>query len=396
MIKRTDLISKVRAALKRSRVVALLGPRQCGKTTLAREVVRPDSPSYFDLEDPASLARLDEPMTALGALKGIVVIDEIQRRPELFPVLRVLADRKPLPARFLICGSASPQLLRQSSESLAGRIETITMSGFSLSEVGDSFRDRHWLRGSSPLSFLARNEADSLIWRKNFIQTFLERDLNQWGINVPAATLLRFWSMLAHYHGHVWKASEPARSLGVSEPTVRRYLDILSGVFMIRQLQPWHANLKKRQVKAPKIYFRDSGLLHHLLGIRSEKDLLNNPQCGSSWEGYVIEEVLKMVEPEEAFFWATHGGAEIDLVLHKDGRFLGVECKRLDAPRMTPSMRSALEDLKLERIAVVYPGTKRYCLSDAVDAVPWHAIMEGFEGLFPNNRSKYRKGLPAM
>ena len=283
MIKRTDLISKVRAALKRSRVVALLGPRQCGKTTLAREVVRPDSPSYFDLEDPASLARLDEPMTALGALKGIVVIDEIQRRPELFPVLRVLADRRPLPARFLICGSASPQLLRQSSESLAGRIETITMSGFSLSEVGDSFRDRHWLRGSSPLSFLARNEADSLIWRKNFIQTFLERDLNQWGINVPAATLLRFWSMLAHYHGHVWKASEPARSLGVSEPTVRRYLDILSGVFMIRQLQPWHANLKKRQVKAPKIYFRDSGLLHHLLGIRSEKDLLNNPQCGSSW-----------------------------------------------------------------------------------------------------------------
>ena len=395
MIKRTDLISKVRAALKRSRVVALLGPRQCGKTTLAREVVRPDSPSYFDLEDPASLARLDEPMTAVGALKGIVVIDEIQRRPELFPVLRVLADRKPLPARFLICGSASPQLLRQSSESLAGRIETITMSGFSLSEVGDSFRDRHWLRGSSPLSFLARNEADSLIWRKNFIQTFLERDLNQWGINVPAATLLRFWSMLAHYHGHVWKASEPARSLGVSEPTVRRYLDILSGVFMIRQLQPWHANLKKRQVKAPKIYFRDSGLLHHLLGIRSEKDLLHHPQCGSSWEGYVIEEVLKTVEPEEAFFWATHGGAEIDLVLHKDGRLLGVECKRLDAPRMTPSMRSALEDLKLERIAVVYPGTQRYRLSDAVDVVPWHAIMEGFEGLFPKTRSEYRKGLPA-
>jgi len=395
MLKRTDLISKVRAALKRSRVVALLGPRQCGKTTLAREVVHPDSPRYFDLEDPASLARLDEPMTAIGALKGIVVIDEIQRRPELFPVLRVLADRKPLPARFLICGSASPQLLRQSSESLAGRIETITMSGFSLSEVGDSVRDRHWLRGSSPLSFLARNESDSLIWRKNFIQTFLERDLNQWGINVPAATLLRFWSMLAHYHGHVWKASEPARSLGVSEPTVRRYLDILSGVFMIRQLQPWHANLKKRQVKAPKIYFRDSGLLHHLLGIRSEKDLLHHPQCGSSWEGYVIEEVLKTVEPEEAFFWATHGGAEIDLVLHKDGRLLGVECKRLDAPRMTPSMRSALEDLKLERIAVVYPGTKRYRLSDAVDVVPWHAIMEGFEGLFPKTRSEYRKGLPA-
>jgi uncharacterized protein len=383
MIKRPELKSRVKAALKRSRVVALIGPRQCGKTTLAREWVHPDSPTYFDLEDPTSLARLGEPMTAMGGLKGIVVVDEIQRSPELFPILRVLADRKPLPARFLICGSASPQLMRQSSESLAGRIETINMTSFSLSEVGVATGGRHWLRGGTPLAFLARSESESLIWRKNFVHTFLERDLSQWGINVPPLTLLRFWNMLAHYHGQLWKASEPARSLGVSEPTARRYLDILTGVFMIRQLQPWHANISKRQVRAPKIYFRDSGLLHQLLGIKSEKDLLHHPKCGASWEGYVIEEVLKALEPEEAYFWATHNGAEIDLVLRKDGRWIGVECKREDAPRMTPSMRMALEDIELERIAVVYPGTKHYPIAENVHAVPWHAIARGFEGLFP-------------
>jgi predicted AAA+ superfamily ATPase len=382
MIKRTELKSKVRMALKRSRAVALLGPRQCGKTTLAREIVPPESPNYFDLEDPASLSRLDEPMTALGALKGIVVIDEIQRRPELFPILRVLADRKPLPARFLICGSASPQLLRQSSESLAGRIETVSMSGFKLSEVGSSAKEKHWLRGASPLSFSARSESESFVWRKNFVQTFLERDLSQWGINVPAVTLLRFWNMLAHYHGQIWKASEPARSLGVSEPTVRKYLDILTGVFMIRQIQPWHANISKRQVKAPKIYFRDSGLLHQLLGIKTEKELLNHPKCGASWEGYVIEEVIKAVEPDEVFFWATHGGAEIDLILHKDGRRVGVECKRADAPRLTPSIRLALDELKLEKVAVLYPGERRYSLAESVRAVPWKGIAEGFRGIF--------------
>jgi hypothetical protein len=382
MIKRPELKSKVRTALKRSRAVALLGPRQCGKTTLAREIVPPESPNYFDLEDPAGLSRLDEPMTALGALKGIVVIDEIQRRPELFPILRVLADRKPLPARFLICGSASPQLLRQSSESLAGRIETVGMSGFKLSEVGASAKEKHWLRGASPLSFSARSESESFAWRKNFVQTFLERDLSQWGINVPAVTLLRFWNMVAHYHGQIWKASEPARSLGASEPTVRKYLDILTGVFMIRQIQPWHANIRKRQVKAPKIYFRDSGLLHQLLGIKTEKELLNHPKCGASWEGYVIEEVIKAVEPDDAFFWATHGGAEIDLILHKDGRRVGVECKRADAPRLTPSIRLALDELRLEKVAVLYPGERCYSLADSVRAVPWKAIAEGFRGIF--------------
>ncbi|MBS1115008.1 MAG: ATPase superfamily-like protein [Nitrospirae bacterium] len=376
----------MQTALKRSRVVGLIGPRQCGKTTLARQLVSVDSPNYLDLEDPSGLARLDEPMTALRGLKGLVVIDEVQRRPDLFPVLRVLMDRTPLSARFLILGSASPELLRQTSESLAGRIETISMSGFSMSEVGHVALARHWLRGGFPPSYLARTESDSLAWRKNFIQTFLERDLPQWGIGTPSAALLRFWTMLAHYHGQTWNAAEPARSLGVSEPTVRRYLDILSGVFMVRQLLPWHANLKKRQIKAPKIYFRDTGLLHHLLGIRSDKELLGHPKCGSSWEGYVIEETIKATEPDEAYYWATHSGAEIDMVLIKNGRMLGVECKRMDAPRLTPSMRTALEDLKLEQIAVVYPGTKRYSLGERVAAVPLEAVAEGLKGLFPKKQ----------
>jgi len=382
MIKRKDLVRRVQSALRRSRVVALIGPRQCGKTTLARQLVEADSPNYFDLEDPTGLARLDEPMTALRGLKGLAVIDEVQRKPDLFPVLRVLVDRTPSHARFLILGSASPELMRQSSESLAGRIETVTMSGFSMREVGNSAQARHWLRGGFPLSFLARTEADSLVWRKNFIQTFLERDLPQWGIGAPAATLLRFWTMLAHYHGQTWNAAEPARSLGLSEPTVRRYLDILSGVFMVRQLLPWYANLKKRQVKAPKIYFRDTGLLHHLLGIRREKELLSHPKCGTSWEGYVIEETIKATEPDEVYFWGTHSGAEIDLVLVKKGRMLGVECKRVDAPRITPSMQTAREDLHLEQIAVVYPGTKRYSLGDGVTAVPLDAVADGMKGLF--------------
>jgi predicted AAA+ superfamily ATPase len=373
----------VRSALRRSRVVALIGPRQCGKTTLAQQLLDADSPNYFDLEDPSIIPRLDEPLTALRDLKGLVVIDEVQRKPDLFTVLRVLADRKPLPARFLILGSASPELLRQSSESLAGRIETVAMSGFSIDEVGGSFHARHWLRGGFPLSFLARTDPDSLSWRKNFIQTFLERDIPQWGIGTPAIALLRFWTMLAHYHGQVWNASEPARSLGVSEPTVRRYLDILSGVFMIRQLVPWHANLKKRQVKAPKIYFRDTGLLHQLLGIRTEKELLSHPKCGASWEGYVIEETIKAIAPDEVYYWATHSGAEIDMVMIKDGRMLGVECKRVDAPRMTPSMRTVREDLHIEQIAVVYPGKKRYALGDGVAAVPLNLVVEGMKALFP-------------
>lgn len=374
MIERKALLDRVREALRRSRVVVLSGPRQCGKTTLVRELLDADSVNYFDLEDPASLARLDEPMTALRLLKGLVVIDEVQRRPDLFPVLRVLVDRKSTPARFLILGSASGDLLRQSSESLAGRVEYVTIGGFSLDELGAEAESRLWLRGGFPLSYLAASEADSQAWRKNFIRTLLERDFPQWGVRVPAIALQRFWTMLAHYHGQTWNAAEPARALSVSESTTRRYLDLLSDALMLRQLQPWHANLGKRQVKSPKVYVRDSGLLHQLLGIESEKALLNHPKAGASWEGLVIEQVLASQTYDEAYFWATHQGAEIDLILRRGERLLGVECKRADAPRMTPSLRIATTDLGLERIMVLYPGSRRYPLSDIVEVVPLAAL----------------------
>ncbi len=370
MIERPRWLAAIRAALKRSRILALIGPRQAGKTTLARQIVPPDSPAYFDLEDPTSLARLSEPMTALAPLKGVVVIDEIQRQPDLFPVLRVLADRRPLPARFLILGSATPELLRQSSETLTGRLETITLSGFGLEELGAKALARHWRRGGFPPAYLARSEQASLVWRRQFIQTYLERHLPQLGITIPAITLLRFWTMLAHYHGGVWNAAEAARSLGVSEPTARRYLDLMTGLFLVRQLQPWHENLKKRQVKAPKVYVRDSGLLHALLGLGSERELLSHPKVGASWEGYTIEETLRGVDPEAAYFWATHTGAELDLLLFVRGRRYGVEVKFQDAPRLTLSMRHALDDLRLEHLSVLYPGERRYDLERRVTVVP--------------------------
>ena len=384
MIRRNSHLSAIRTALERSPIVALIGPRQCGKTTLARELLQEDSVNYFDLEDPVGLSRLDEPLTALQDLRGLVVIDEVQRRPELFPVLRVLADRRKTPSKFLILGSASQDMLRQSSESLAGRMETVELCGFSLQELGMEAHTQHWLRGGFPRSYLASSESDSATWRKNFIQTFLERDLPQWGIRVPAVALRRFWSMLAHYHGQIWNAAEPARSLSVSEPTARRYLDILTGVFMVRQLQPWHVNLKKRQVKSPKLFFRDTGLLHQLMGLSTLGELYNHPKSGASWEGYVIEEVIRAVKPDDVYFWATHQGAEIDLILVKDAHLLGVECKCVDAPRLTPSMRIALQDLGLERIAVLYPGTLRYSLAERVAAVPLGSIIEGESGLFPD------------
>ena len=382
-VARPSVLSAIEVALARRPVVVLTGPRQCGKTTLARELLSEASLNYFDLEDPASLARLDEPMTALRPLEGLVVIDEVQRRPELFPVLRVLADRRAKPARFLILGSASGDLLRQSSESLAGRMERIGIGGFSLREVGARAGQTLWRRGGFPLSYLADSEADSLAWRKQFMQTLLERDFPQWGVRVPAVALLRFWTMLAHYHGQVWNAAEHARALGVSESTCRRYLDLLSDALMIRILQPWHANLRKRQVKSPKIYVRDSGLLHQLLGIASDKALLSHPRLGASWEGFVMEQVLSVEPHDEALFWATHQGAEMDLILRRGDRLLGVECKRADAPRMTPSLHIALGDLQLERVAVIYPGDKRYPLSDRVEAVPFEALAEP-RGLFGN------------
>lgn len=394
MIDRPRLLAKIRAALKRSRVVALIGPRQSGKTTAARQIVPAESPRYFDLEDPASLARLAEPMTALASLRGLVAIDEVQRRPDLFPVLRVLADRKPLPARFLILGSASPALLHQSSESLAGRLETITLTGFGMQELGARALTRLWRRGGFPLAYLARSEADSVRWRHQFTQTFLERDLPQLGVNIPATTMLRFWTMIAHYHGNIWNAAEFARSLGVSQPTVRRYLDLLSDLFIVRQLPPWYENLKKRQVKSPKIYIRDSGLLHQLLGISTEKDLLSHPKSGASWEGYAIDETLKLVEPSEAYFWATHTGAELDLLLLKQGRRIGVEVKRQDAPRLTPSMRSALADLRLDCLTVLYPGTRDYDLADRVRVLPLASLAEGDPRVLTAGRRKGRRRSP--
>ena len=377
MIDRRTDSGSVRTALRRSRIVAILGARQCGKTTLARQFVPAGSLNYFDLEDPASLARLAEPDTALRPLRGLVVIDEVQRRPDLFPLLRVLADRRPLPARFLILGSASPARLCQSSETLAGRLETVLLEGFRLADLGAPAQDRHWLRGGFPLAYVARSDGDSMVWRRQFIQTFLERDVPQLGSSVPAEALRRFWTMIAHYHGQTWNGAELARALAVSEATVRRYLDLLTGVFMVRQLAPWHENLGKRQVRAPKVYVRDSGLLHALLGIGSGRGLELHPKVGASWEGYAVEEVLKALRPDEAFFWATHQGAELDLLLFQRGRRLGVECKRMDAPKLTPSMRIAMSDLKLDRLVVVYPGTTHYNLAVNVEVVPLAELVGG-------------------
>ncbi len=380
-VPRIAAMAAIQTALARNPVVVLTGPRQCGKTTLARELLHEDSLNYFDLEDPVSLARLDEPMTALRPLKGLVVIDEVQRLPDLFPVLRVLADRRSTPARFLILGSASGELLRQSAESLAGRVEHIAIGGFTILEVGADESPALWRRGSFPRAYLARGEQNCLAWRKQFIQTLLERDLPQWGVRVPAVALRRFWTMIAHYHGQTWNAAEPARAMGVNESTTRRYLDLFTDALMIRQLQPWHANLRKRQVRSPKVFVRDSGLLHQLLGIDSAKALASHPKIGASWEGFVIEQILALEPHDEAAFWATHQGAEMDLLLRRGDRLLGVECKRSDAPRMTPSIRIALEDLGLERVAVVYPGDTRYAIADRVEAVPLAALTSP-RGLF--------------
>jgi len=381
MVTRAELLNQIKEALSRSRVVALIGPRQCGKTTLARQIVSPDSSNYFDLENPVSLQRLEQPMTALQDLSGVIVIDEIQRKPDLFPILRVLSDRDPLPARFLILGSASPALLRQSSESLAGRITIISMSGFSLGEVGVESQKKHWRRGGFPLSFLADTEKESTEWRKDFVSTFLERDVPQFGVKIPSTSLFRFWSVLAHYHGQIWNVAEAARTLNIGETTARRYIDLLQDLFMIRQLQPWYANLSKRQVKSPKVFFRDTGLLHYLLGIKSEHELNLHPRLGASWEGYVIEEVIKVAQPDEVYFWATHSGAELDLMLIKDGKRIGVECKRMDAPKSTPSMRTSIQDLELNKLVVVYPGAQAYSLGDRISVLPLATVATAPEKL---------------
>lgn len=373
-IERPRQRARIAAALERSRGVVLVGPRQVGKTTLARSFLSAGAATYFDLEDPRVEAQLESPMLALEPLRGLVVVDEVQRAPGLFKVLRVLMDRDPPPARFLLLGSASPGLLRQSGESLAGRVEVLEIGGFALDEAAGA-RDRLWLRGGYPRSYLAAAEADSRAWRDAFIGLFLERDLPQLGINVPPPAMRRFWTMLAHFNGQVWNAAEPARSLGVNESTVRRHLDWLAQTFMVRQLQPWFENLGKRQVKAPKIYFRDTGLLHALLGIADAPALAAHPKSGASWEAFALEQVLQIAAPDEAWFWATHAGAEIDLLMIKDGRRVGIEFKRADAPRLTPSMRIAMRDLRLDALYAVYPGERRYTLADAVEAVPLSALL---------------------
>jgi uncharacterized protein len=370
MIQRTAALDEIRRTMKSFPVTALFGPRQCGKTTLARHVVGASGEEYFDLEDPVSQRRLSEPMTALRPLRGLVVIDEVQRQPDLFPILRVLADRRPLPARFLVLGSASPELLRQGSETLAGRIALIEMSGFSLAEVGVDRLRKLWWRGGFPRPFLARSEAESRAWQENFIRTFLERDIRQFGVDVPPTALRRIWMMLAHYHGQIWNASEISRSLGESHTTVKRHLDLLTGAFVVRQLQPWFQNLGKRQVKSPKVFLRDSGLLHTLLGIPSFQMLQGHPKLGASWEGFVIEEAIRIVGDRNAYFWATQSGAELDLLVHRNGKRYGIEVKYNDAPGITKSMRIAQHDLDLDKLIVVYPGEQSYPLDKNIVVIP--------------------------
>jgi len=352
-------------------VASLLGPRQCGKTTLARAFSDgTDVVTYFDLEDPVDNQRLSAPMTVLEGLSGLVVIDEIQRRPELFELLRVLVDRSESRARFLILGSASPSLVKGVSESLAGRVGFVDLGGFSLDEIGTDRQNDLWNRGGFPRSFLAPDETASVTWRTGFVRTFLERDIPQLGITTAAETLRRFWTMVAHYHGQVWNAAEFARSLGSSEKTARRYLDILAGAYMVRVLPPWHENLKKRQVRSPKIYIRDSGILHSLLQLRTRDEMLGHPKLGASWEGFAIEQILGRLSTREAYFWAAHSGAELDLMVTVGGRRHGFEIKYSDAPRRRRSMRTALSDLGLDHLWVVYPGSKRYPLDDDITVVP--------------------------
>ena len=375
MLVRANLETRIRQALRRSRGVVLAGPRQVGKTTLARRFLPADHPNYFDLEDPEARARLAEPMAALRDLRGLVVIDEIQRTPDLFPILRVLMDRESRNGQYLLLGSASPNLLRQTGESLLGRVEVIEITGFNLDETGPEGLHALWARGGYPLAYTAATDADSLRWRKDAINRFVEGELPVLGLNVPAPAMLRFWTMLAHYHGQIWNAADPARSLGVSEPTVRRYLDYLTQTTMVRQLQPWHENLGKRQVKSPKIYFRDTGLLHALMGIADSASLLAHPKSGASWEGYALEQVIRLARPDAAYFWATHHGAELDLLLFRGSERVGVEIKRADAPRVTHSNHIVLRDLKLDRVYIVYPGRQRYRLAEKVEVVPLTALL---------------------
>jgi predicted AAA+ superfamily ATPase len=370
MIARGRYQDELRAALSRNPVALLVGPRQCGKSTLAREIQPAGEVHVFDLEDPAAAAALAQPMTTLRPLRGLVVLDEAQRQPALFPVLRVLADRPEAPAKFLVLGSATPELSRQSAESLAGRVEVVELRGFDLGEVGRDAADPLWVRGGFPRSFLAASDADSYRWRQSFLATFLERDLGVLGFGMAPAAMRRFWTMLSHYHGQIWNGAEIAAAMGVSPHTTRSYLDALQQTFMVRVLQPWHENLGKRLVKTPKIYLRDSGLFHALQGIQDGSQLLLHPKLGASWEGFVLEEVLRVFRPDQAWFYNVHAGSELDLFFLHRGQRVGVEMKREDAPRITKSMRVVQQDLRLDRLFVVYPGERRYALDEGIECVP--------------------------
>ena len=367
---RQRLRDEVARLLAQFRGVLLVGPRQVGKTTLARTFLAPGAPNYFDLENPVVAEQFRSPLALLEGLRGLVVIDEVQHAPQLFALLRVLMDREDAPARFLLLGSAAMALLRQGGESLAGRLAVLEVEGFNLEEAGPAAAATLWQRGGYPLSFLAADDVQSHEWRERFIELFLQRDLPQLGVKVAAPAMRRFWMMLTHYHGQVWNAADPARSLGVNESTVRRYLDWLTQTYMVRQLQPWHANIGKRQVKAPKVYFRDSGLLHTLMGVRGQAELLHHPRMGATWEGFALAQVLRLARPDAAYFWATHTGAELDLLMFKHGKRVGVEFKHMDAPTLTPSMRIAMADLALDALYVAYPGGRRYRLAENVEAVP--------------------------
>lgn len=384
VIIRTGHLSALRRLLARNPVVALLGARQVGKTTLARQLAGEVGRSeLFDLERAADVARLSDPELTLGPLRGVVVLDEIQRRPDLFPALRVLADRPRTRARFLVLGSAAPELLRQSAESLAGRIAFHELPGLAIEEVGANALDRLWLRGGFPRAFTARSHSESANWRRTFIRTFLERDVPQLGIDIPSVTLDRFWSMLAHYHGQVWNGSEFGRSFGVSHHTVRRYLEALEATFMLRVLRPWSENLAKRQVKSPKVYVRDSGLLHTLLDIDDLSHLERHPKVGASWEGFILEALIQRLgaRSDQCYFWATHTGAELDLLVVDGTRRLGFEIKRTTAPALTPSIRHALSDLSLTRVDVLHAGAETFPLASSVRAVAARRLLEDVEPL---------------
>ncbi len=376
-MKRQKYIDQINNQFDVHRACGLLGPRQCGKTTLAKEFVRlheiPKN-NYFDLENPIDLERLQNPVLTFEALQGYIVIDEIQRRPDLFPVLRYIIDNSNL--KFLILGSASRELIKQSSETLAGRIGYIEIKPF---DALETMEIQHlWFRGGFPLSYLAQTDAASFEWRMQYIQTFLERDIFNLGFSIPAAQLRRFWMMLTHYHGQIFNASEIGQALGVSHHTVQHYLSILEGTFMIRVLRPWFENLKKRQVKSPKIYFRDSGLYHALMGIRSPEDIQVNPRIGASWEGFALEEIITYfdVRPEDCYFWSTHSVAEIDLLLFKDGKRIGIDFKYGDVPSRPKTMNRIIEDLRLDEVKLVYPGDKRYFVSDKVEALGLKTLLD--------------------